>query len=732
MAQVKLQVGAEVKIGQHTFRVTDFLGSGNQGSVWSATRTDGSYTSAAIKECICEKESEWVAAEREPVIMQSIVAVANRDQNIIISPHIIACETKNNAGVRTVRVAMTRIPGESLSTFLSQFEEATANANAAFTTQYFCDAHRFTFALLSQLVSAFQSISLVAFHRDVSAENVLVSTSRGISDPEFGLIDFGLSTQSEVWPTIMHKVCAVGNCYYWPPSAWFIFMYGGSKLHEDEALRQEYMTQLDMHGVGVLGLQVLMTMIPQSAYAQLPELMLALKNAWNQYWKDQDSFCEGMHQACQGLLNWEKLRSSFIQRGVHRVIALNIFRVRDALSAVAKYCSHVDPRSPLSGSAPLFTALMRLLSNSYGGLEDNATWSDVQAILGGRSLSADAVSVPEPNRVRNFMPPVATTYTNMPPTAVLPSFSPPAVATIPMTQKSYPLVGTTYSSETETVSNSKPPVGTSYSSATLPIPINNPVNDVSNNNQSPPILVRSRSLMAPLPEEDSPTPQKEKDLDASNPKMKEVPAIDAGSKPSIEQEELETPRTAGGSKPSIDQEKPQTLVITGATGANAAVVNGIYDLSGFHKKMPSWQKRGSKYVIIMMNRKWWVSDTDSKATGRVTGWAKSSRVEDLKPPTYSTTWEVWTGNAWESQSILVSECNQEDVRQVPVQGVPKFEKFMMIPEQQMIENTFSPAQVQNKEVSVPQIHRVEKVKMSSISQYGSISKYGGSITGYGA
>eukprot|EP00427_Karlodinium_veneficum_P039842 CAMPEP_0169287204 /NCGR_PEP_ID=MMETSP1016-20121227/59757_1 /TAXON_ID=342587 /ORGANISM="Karlodinium micrum, Strain CCMP2283" /LENGTH=87 /DNA_ID=CAMNT_0009377063 /DNA_START=11 /DNA_END=271 /DNA_ORIENTATION=- len=87
---------------------------------------------------------------------------------------------------------MTKVPGDSLASFLQQFTSNPLPSNEPAVVDCISEAQRFTLSLLSQLSAAFQSISVVALHRDISAVNVLVSMSKGASHPEFGLIDFGL------------------------------------------------------------------------------------------------------------------------------------------------------------------------------------------------------------------------------------------------------------------------------------------------------------------------------------------------------------------------------------------------------------------------------------------------------------------------------------------------------------------------------------------------------------
>jgi len=492
-----LQVGSEVSIGHYTFRITDLLGRGNQGCVWAATQTDGS-AQVAIKETLCNSESELVAAKREPVLMQAIVEEASRCCNILATPDVVACEiASTKSGAKAVRFAMTKIPGEPLSTFLHTFAQAASNANASFASRYFDEAHRFTLAMLSQLVAAFHSISAVALHRDISTENLIVSVSKGVANPEFAIIDFGLAVQSEAWPTLMHKVSVVGNCHYWPPSAWFLFMCGGSELLAQEAMRMEYLTQLDLHSVGILGVQVLMEMLPRSVLTYLPGEMLTLSRVWDQYWETIDCYNRQMHRAQSGEVSWSTLRQLYIAEGIHRIIDSTLARLHDALEKVSRHCETAALNSPLSIAGPLFKALTELISHGCTeGRSSKTSWFRVQAILGGKSLSSTALTMQAAPRLKSLMP---TTY-----------------------------------------SNTTSPVNTGYTNVDSSFKVT-----VAPRQQRK--LVTSKTVIAPVPRTVAPEPE-----------------------PKAEQ---------ACSTFMVDKTKCQSLLVEGAIGANAEVINGVYDVS---------------------------------------------------------------------------------------------------------------------------------------------------------
>mmetsp|Transcript_57192 Transcript_57192/g.90916 ORF Transcript_57192/g.90916 Transcript_57192/m.90916 type:complete len:671 (+) Transcript_57192:46-2058(+) len=594
-----LQLGAQVTIGRYSFRVTSLLGRGSQGSVWSATRTDGA--TVAIKETLCRSDTEEVDAEREQNILQLVSGISKR------CPSVIASETiPDNAGKKMVRIAMTQIPGEPLASFLDNYKSSTVVSNASTAAECFGEARRFTFALLSQLAGALQSISVVALHRDISADNVLVTSWNGASEPEFGLIDFGLAIQTKSWPSLMTQICAVGNCQHWPVSAWCLFLYGGKKLCDNEGLRKEYLTQLDLHGLGILGLHVFMALIPRCAFAYLPEEMNVLRCAWDHYWAESRRFSDEMHLVPRGLSTWDSVRQNLIMQHIDHIIDSALAQVHQALAKVRQACVHAGPHSPLSNTDSLFEAISHLIScdregknvalwssKGFEGKRGNASWTSLNSILEGRAMPASAAS-------------------------------------------RMPESGNTAASTRQKDSNMKP---------------------------------------------------------------------------------------------------PHILLISGAKGANAKLVNGIYDISGAYNGKSSWQKRDNeKYWLLTMNGRWWVTDADSKATNRITGWAKSSKAE---LPRSATSWEIWDGSKWDSQAITVSEVTtqevacrgavampRESVTQIPLPKVQTVEKSIEHPKSSIIEKVVAVPEVVTQNVlrqapmlqrtqplPAPQVQTAEKHKM---------------------
>jgi len=334
-------------------------------------------------------------AENEGKIMQQVGGSSSR------IPDLIAIETVPNAsGANIVRLAMTKVPGESLGSFLNHWKQQSGRApvsNPQVMFNQLAEACNWSRELLSQLVPAFEVISPRAFHRDVNTHNVLVSSPGDLSAPQFGLIDFGLAIEAQSWASLSTQVPVVGDCRYWPVSAWFIFAAGGPEIIKQPQLLMEYRTQLDLHALGVTALQLFIEMLPQpvagsAAASMLPEEFRVLKRAWEHYWQDAYRFWEPLFHAFERKTDWLQLRQRYLINNVHLIIAESLGNLRQALSNACDACARADPGSHLSAARPLFAALLELISQGGKGLAGEVgpcavkvtSWQTIRSILAGR------------------------------------------------------------------------------------------------------------------------------------------------------------------------------------------------------------------------------------------------------------------------------------------------------------------------------------------------------------
>jgi hypothetical protein len=377
--QGPLQPGVEVQLGQHMFRVLDSLGSGSFSTVWTAARLDGG-GEVAIKETLCRSHEELQDAENEAKILQMVGNASKRH------PGFVACETlKLASGIMSVRLGMAKVAGDSLGGYLQQWKQVWVGDPSS----QFAEACNFSHELLVQLVPSMDAISAVAMHRDINTHNVMVSAGHGSSNPQFSVIDFGLAMTMQNWNHMCSKTPVVGDCRYWPVSAWYIFAHGGPKLMEKQALYAEYMTQVDLHAFGLTTLQVFMDMLPQHKAPHIPTEVWGLKVAWEKYWMDAYRLWEPLYKAFERKTDWNQLRQSYIQMEAHNIIDKALRNLRRALFNARDACACAEPGSIVAKAAVIFSACVELISQGAQPMGPEAakgnirltSWRDVADML---------------------------------------------------------------------------------------------------------------------------------------------------------------------------------------------------------------------------------------------------------------------------------------------------------------------------------------------------------------
>lgn len=380
----ELRAGAVVRVGQHKFRVTQHIGSGSFSSVWAATRMDGTGGEVAIKETRCTSQDALADAEREGRILQQVCSTSSR-----IPEHIAFERFQSSPSTTTVRLAMAKVSGDSLGAFLTRWKpiHRTPSASPQVVATQLGEACLWTRELLMQLLPAFEALESVALHRDVNTHNILVSAEGGGAfQPEFGLIDFGLAIETQTWSSMLSQLPVVGDCRYWPESAWYAFA-AGPEIANHPRLLTEYRTQLDLHGLGVTALQMFTEMLPEAvggAKAVVPEEIRSLKRAWEQYWHDACRFWEPLFRAFETQADWQQLRRNYLSNKVHKVIGQDLWNLKHAVRKVCDACGRADAGSPLSGNATLFSALFKLICEGSavdGDGADFTTWQTTSSVL---------------------------------------------------------------------------------------------------------------------------------------------------------------------------------------------------------------------------------------------------------------------------------------------------------------------------------------------------------------
>lgn len=111
---------------------------------------------------------------------------------------------------------------------------------------------------------------------------------------------------------------------------------------------------------------------------------------------------------------------------------------------------------------------------------------------------------------------------------------------------------------------------------------------------------------------------------------------------------------------TAQQEQPGRVQIDGAIGPNAARINGRYSLvvEKYHGS-PMWKKDSAGDIWLLKFREFntfTVTTTIHKESNDRVGYAHSESGGKGLPFEVSSSWHVWTGNAWEIQHLVVQAC----------------------------------------------------------------------------
>lgn len=304
--------GTEVCIGPHRFRCTGVLGRGSFSEVWSGEEVGTQEVlEVALKDIQCATQSDLQQALFEANMLMSFAAGAACSYAKGAPPPQLRIprylshrvdQRKGKEGWR-LRMAMTRVPGEPLDSFLKKSPPPGQDVQSS--VRRGC---HMAMQLIRQIAPTLEVVSQRAVHRDVNAHNVLVSDAvdggvfRSRDDPEeaascanFWLIDFGLAVDSTTWSTAWRDADIGGDCRYWPQSSWFVSFWGADEIAAQKDLCMQYKNRLDIFGLGITALELLCTTALDGSNAagcqsgsddKLRGSWRRLLNAWTKYWTD--------------------------------------------------------------------------------------------------------------------------------------------------------------------------------------------------------------------------------------------------------------------------------------------------------------------------------------------------------------------------------------------------------------------------------------------------------------
>lgn len=261
--------GAEVVINGLRFRCQAPLGRGSFGYVWAGTLITLGCMEAALKDIRCANQGDLQQALIEVSLLerfQSLTATAQGQASPVMRiPRYFAHRVDRKDGCWNVRVAMSRVPGESLDAFLRRPPQPGQDGQKSIRR-----GCALALALIQQLGPALEFLAPHAWHRDLNSHNVLISDAMDggrfwdqvpVQDigkrASFWLIDFGLAVDATTWSKAWPFADVAGDCRYWPPSSWMTSLLGPDETKRHPDLSHQYQFRLDVAGLGMLALELL-------------------------------------------------------------------------------------------------------------------------------------------------------------------------------------------------------------------------------------------------------------------------------------------------------------------------------------------------------------------------------------------------------------------------------------------------------------------------------------------
>jgi len=421
------------------------LGMGSFGAVWAAKVSGG--PDIAIKEILCDShcdlsnalyEGQLLSALRqagEPGELDCDSNASSDDedfqflQSSCLSrvPALVAVDTSMPyPKVWRVRLAMTRIPGETLENYIVRYGNMQAERyetscpSMSRLHRDVIDAAYVARELLAQLAPTFEHISRFALHRDVNGHNILIDRSKD-GHPMYGLVDFGLAVNEHCWrmdgrdtlsaekmsrigrdgSSTWHTLDVGGDCRYWPVSAWVQFLSGAKDLLAHPPLCLEYLTRLDFHALGITALELFVEMLPRrwivedrpsndkdgsghqaaSWFGKLAKLQIG----WQTYWK----FVADLHRDLMAIFHnggdWNQLKLRCIERDICGDIQAKLLDLRAILEELDEACRN----DAALADVRVLCAAWRIMVNvgCSGGGADSAGGPSAQGPRNWRSVS---------------------------------------------------------------------------------------------------------------------------------------------------------------------------------------------------------------------------------------------------------------------------------------------------------------------------------------------------------
>lgn len=361
-----LSEGAEITLQREggellRFRCKSVLGEGSFSKVWLAEGIDetgrASSESVALKDMYCTTEASFQQVLLEIEVLEwsskaSLEAVSGSPAPR--TPRCVAYQIDRHAHGWRARMAMTRVPGDTLEAFM--LRSPPPGQDFAIAVQRGC---ALAAQLLRQLAPTLEALSHKAWHRDINPRNIMVSDALDGVIPErvtchpqesgsrasFWLIDFGLAARSSTWVAPESRWITAdlaGDCRYWPQSTWFKFLHGEDALAAHADLCNQYQTRLDIHGLGLVALELLCATAAggdRSFSASFSDSQTAawssLLAAWRKYQRNAKAWHEKVFQVFRGGDDVHQVQTRLRQDGVSSKVMELMRNLRCSLQTCA-------------------------------------------------------------------------------------------------------------------------------------------------------------------------------------------------------------------------------------------------------------------------------------------------------------------------------------------------------------------------------------------------------------
>eukprot|EP00747_Dinoflagellata_sp_TGD_P116713 gnl/TRDRNA2_/TRDRNA2_172446_c1_seq9.p1 gnl/TRDRNA2_/TRDRNA2_172446_c1~~gnl/TRDRNA2_/TRDRNA2_172446_c1_seq9.p1 ORF type:complete len:678 (-),score=67.07 gnl/TRDRNA2_/TRDRNA2_172446_c1_seq9:41-2074(-) len=304
-----------VSIMGNQYGLLEVVGRGSYGTVRRAREvSDAEASDIAVKSVVAKNTRSYLEVTFEAEVLKMLTAKLPPTSKSHVSNYIAhdVSRSMTPGECGSMKLAMSFAVGGPLDQWLygiNQDEQKTISPMKLIDghlpggqqdTRSLADTCCVVRAILLQLSSVFEYLQPIAFHRDVSSHNILISFPTGVQSgcpPHLALIDFGFAVRSGSWGTEYEKTNVSGDPRYWTPSAWMAMAFGFKYMvtHPNAGFKQQYLTRIDHFSLGIVGLEMLMGLMARSE-ASCWRGLSEVRAAWSKFWVIAITYFQMVHK----------------------------------------------------------------------------------------------------------------------------------------------------------------------------------------------------------------------------------------------------------------------------------------------------------------------------------------------------------------------------------------------------------------------------------------------------